>query len=57
MDKQKIQEEYEKNPGFKKWFDAYRAHTNIADDFLMTDPIVIHSAEFWREQREKEAKE
>ncbi len=53
MSPEEIRNEYKINEDFHAWFDIYLAHSVFSFDILLEDPIVIYSAEFWKNEREK----
>lgn len=54
MNPDEARHEYEINEDFHSWFDAYRVHNVFSFERLLEDPIVIYSAKFWKNEREKE---
>lgn len=53
MSPEEIRNEYKINKDFHAWFDTYLAHSVCSFDISLEDPIVIYSAEFWKNEREK----
>lgn len=54
MSPDEVRRGYEINKDFHEWFDAYLVHSVFSFDSSLDDPIVVYSADFWRNERKKE---